>query len=248
MASRSGAHGLAQRCCGGCDRRVAHHPPVRRQGYSAADVRRTTAPAGLTTAGKVDVLVERDDVDGKTRLLRLNEPGRCRCGRPTSSASRARSIRRRTCTWSGWTPATTSPRSIRGTRRRAGAARPAKEEPVGQGEPAAERRQPLHGPGGEAGGGDDGAAGPADAAGRAGRGGAGLVRGAAGPAAAAGRRAGGGVVRRLRRGDATRTGLRTFGEVGSDDPFARWQGQLQKALGDKAAFQTAVSFARTGRK
>jgi hypothetical protein len=41
---------------------------------------------------------------------------------------------------------------------------------------------------------------------------------------------------------------RTFGEVGSDDAFARWQGQLQKVLGDKAAFQTAVSFARTGGK
>jgi hypothetical protein len=41
---------------------------------------------------------------------------------------------------------------------------------------------------------------------------------------------------------------RTFGEVGSDDAFARWQGQLQKLLGAKAAFQTAVSFARTGGK
>ena len=41
---------------------------------------------------------------------------------------------------------------------------------------------------------------------------------------------------------------RTFGEVGSDDPFARWQGQLRKALGGKAAFETAVSFARTGGK
>jgi hypothetical protein len=41
---------------------------------------------------------------------------------------------------------------------------------------------------------------------------------------------------------------RTFGEVGSDDAFARWQGLLQKALGDKAAFQTAVSFARRGGK
>ena len=41
---------------------------------------------------------------------------------------------------------------------------------------------------------------------------------------------------------------RTFGEVGSDDAFARWQGQLQKVLGGKAAFQTAVSFARTGGK
>ena len=40
--------------------------------------------------------------------------------------------------------------------------------------------------------------------------------------------------------------LRTFGVVGSDDAFARWQGQLQKVLGGKAAFQTAVSFARTG--
>jgi hypothetical protein len=39
---------------------------------------------------------------------------------------------------------------------------------------------------------------------------------------------------------------RTFAEVGADDPFARWQGQLQQALGGKAAFQTAVSFARTG--
>jgi hypothetical protein len=39
---------------------------------------------------------------------------------------------------------------------------------------------------------------------------------------------------------------RTFGEVGSDDAFARWQGQLKKVLGGKAAFQTAVSFARTG--
>jgi hypothetical protein len=41
---------------------------------------------------------------------------------------------------------------------------------------------------------------------------------------------------------------RTFGVVGSDDAFARWQGELQKVLGDKAAFQTAASFARTGRK
>jgi hypothetical protein len=41
---------------------------------------------------------------------------------------------------------------------------------------------------------------------------------------------------------------RTFGEVGSDDPFARWQGQLQRVLGDRAAFQTAASFARTGGK
>jgi len=41
---------------------------------------------------------------------------------------------------------------------------------------------------------------------------------------------------------------RTFAEVGTDDPFARWQGQLQKVLGGQAAFQTAVSFARTGRK
>jgi hypothetical protein len=41
---------------------------------------------------------------------------------------------------------------------------------------------------------------------------------------------------------------RTFGEVGSDDAFARWQGQLQQVLGGQAVFQTAVSFARTGRK
>ena len=42
--------------------------------------------------------------------------------------------------------------------------------------------------------------------------------------------------------------VRTFGVVGSDDSFARWQGELQKMLGDQAAFQTAVSFARTGGK
>jgi hypothetical protein len=42
--------------------------------------------------------------------------------------------------------------------------------------------------------------------------------------------------------------VRTFGTVGSDDAFARWQGQLQQVLGGKAAFQTAVSFARTGGK
>jgi hypothetical protein len=42
--------------------------------------------------------------------------------------------------------------------------------------------------------------------------------------------------------------LRTFGEVGSDDPFARWQGRLQQVLGGKASFQTAVSFARVGGK
>jgi TIR domain len=41
---------------------------------------------------------------------------------------------------------------------------------------------------------------------------------------------------------------RTFGVIGSDDPFARWQGQLQQVFGDKAAFQTAVSFARTAGK
>jgi serine/threonine protein kinase len=41
---------------------------------------------------------------------------------------------------------------------------------------------------------------------------------------------------------------RTFKLVEKDDPFARWQGQLQKVLGGWAAFQTAVSFARTGGK
>jgi hypothetical protein len=41
---------------------------------------------------------------------------------------------------------------------------------------------------------------------------------------------------------------RTFGEVGALDEFARWQGQLQQLIGKHAAFQTAVSFARTGRK
>jgi hypothetical protein len=41
---------------------------------------------------------------------------------------------------------------------------------------------------------------------------------------------------------------RTFDRVTRDDPFARWQGQLQQVLGKVAAFQTAVSFARTGGK
>lgn len=42
--------------------------------------------------------------------------------------------------------------------------------------------------------------------------------------------------------------LRTFKVVGADDPFAEWQGQLQKVLGPNASFQKAVSFARTGHK
>jgi tRNA A-37 threonylcarbamoyl transferase component Bud32 len=42
--------------------------------------------------------------------------------------------------------------------------------------------------------------------------------------------------------------LRAFDETASVDPFVGWQGQLQKALGGRAQFQTAVSFARTGRK
>jgi hypothetical protein len=41
---------------------------------------------------------------------------------------------------------------------------------------------------------------------------------------------------------------RTFQVVGSDDSFARWQGQLQKVLGARVTFETAVSFARTGGK
>lgn len=47
-------------------------------------------------------------------------------------------------------------------------------------------------------------------------------------------------------GDAQRT--RTFEEVEANDAFARWQGMLQQAVGEKAAFQTAVSFARVGEK
>jgi hypothetical protein len=39
-----------------------------------------------------------------------------------------------------------------------------------------------------------------------------------------------------------------FGVVDSSNAFARRHGQFQKVLGDRAAFQTAVSFARTGRK
>lgn len=42
--------------------------------------------------------------------------------------------------------------------------------------------------------------------------------------------------------------LRTFGVVGTDDAFARWQGQLPKSLGSQSAIQTAVSFAPTGGK
>ena len=45
--------------------------------------------------------------------------------------------------------------------------------------------------------------------------------------------------------DRLRAGLRL---VESDNAFARWQGQLQTSIGGKALFQTAVSFARTGRK
>ena len=41
---------------------------------------------------------------------------------------------------------------------------------------------------------------------------------------------------------------RTFGEVETGDPFARWQSHLQKVLVPHAAFQTAVCFARTGKK
>ncbi len=41
---------------------------------------------------------------------------------------------------------------------------------------------------------------------------------------------------------------RTFGVVGSDDAFARWQEQLQSVLRDKVHFQSAVSFARVGDK
>jgi len=46
--------------------------------------------------------------------------------------------------------------------------------------------------------------------------------------------------------DPNRT--RTFLKDAQADPFAQWQGQLRKSLEGKAAFQSAVSFARTGRK
>jgi serine/threonine protein kinase len=46
--------------------------------------------------------------------------------------------------------------------------------------------------------------------------------------------------------DAHRT--RTFATVGTDDPFAKLQGQLKRALGDRIVFETAVSFARTDSK
>ena len=42
--------------------------------------------------------------------------------------------------------------------------------------------------------------------------------------------------------------LRMFRTTGSDDIFARWQGLLQEKLGTGTTFETAVSFARTGRK
>ena len=47
-------------------------------------------------------------------------------------------------------------------------------------------------------------------------------------------------------GDPNRKG--TFKVVASGDPFAAWQGRLQQAVGGRAAFQTAVSFARSDRK
>ncbi len=43
-------------------------------------------------------------------------------------------------------------------------------------------------------------------------------------------------------GDGTRAG--TLKVEKSGDPFAAWQGQLQQAVGPRAAFQTAISFAR----
>jgi hypothetical protein len=41
---------------------------------------------------------------------------------------------------------------------------------------------------------------------------------------------------------------RTFGKKAQSDPFADWQGRLSRSVGDRAAGQAAVSFARTGRK
>jgi hypothetical protein len=40
----------------------------------------------------------------------------------------------------------------------------------------------------------------------------------------------------------------TFKRAESHDPFERWQEQLRKSLGERAAFVTTVSFARTGNK
>jgi hypothetical protein len=37
-----------------------------------------------------------------------------------------------------------------------------------------------------------------------------------------------------------------MGRVGSDDPFARRRRKLQAAVGDRASFQAALGFARTG--
>ena len=41
---------------------------------------------------------------------------------------------------------------------------------------------------------------------------------------------------------------RTFEAVGGNDPFVRWQVQLQKTIGHAFSYQTSVSFARTGSK
>ena len=42
--------------------------------------------------------------------------------------------------------------------------------------------------------------------------------------------------------------LRTFGEVGADDLFAQWQGKLQEVLEEHAEFQASISFARVQSK
>ena len=42
--------------------------------------------------------------------------------------------------------------------------------------------------------------------------------------------------------------LRTFDVTGSNNAFAQWQGKLQQSLKGRIAFETAVSFARTGAK
>ncbi len=46
--------------------------------------------------------------------------------------------------------------------------------------------------------------------------------------------------------DPTRRG--GFMREETNDPFERWQEQLKQSLSGTASFQTAVSFARTGRK
>lgn len=106
----------------------------------------------------------------------------------------------------------------------------------GEGQPAVERRQSVHGPGREAGRRHDGASRPFDSLDVAND----EVKGwfeklPELPLPPGGDGAAVWFDDYAEVRDPLR--LRTFGEVGSDDMFSRWQGQLQKALGGQAQFQ-----------